>query len=302
MAPQAKAAARAHAMPRYRLAACLLAVLLSPASAVAGGTYTTKISTISYVPGLREGAPYAAYMIYPVTAQEAGYDALMGQDVAALASAAAAGNGGDGLPHNDAHGTTQTQSGQAGASRISSVLADAMLRGAATARQLRGSTPGVAAPREGDGKVYAPEGKQFPLLSFAHGTFSGGTRLITDYVKLLQTVASYGFIIIAPESCPSKECFSGYSADQLAALAACASTPSLHPACAMVDGSTGTGVFGHSMGAMATVKSAERSAASGHNIKAAVPLHPCYDVWMAPAEVSVPIMFTTGSADTICSP
>merc|ERR1719420_883636 len=38
----------------------------------------------------------------------------------------------------------------------------------------------------------------------------------------------------------------------------------------------------------------------GYGIKAAVSLHPCWELGLTGAKVRVPILFTAGSADTIC--
>merc|ERR1711964_278379 len=61
-------------------------------------------------------------------------------------------------------------------------------------------------------------GEKLPFLSFAHGTTAGGSRTYSDYVTDLELVASYGFVIVAPDSCPTIECFSVYSVDQLATI------------------------------------------------------------------------------------
>lgn len=146
-------------------------------------------------------------------------------------------------------------------------------------------------------------GEKFPFISFAHGTTAGGAKTLTDYAQDLETVASYGFVIVAAESCPTIECFSGYCKDQQQTIRACKSDPSLHPALANADFST-VGVFGHSMGAMATIGSSGGSRSckydSSLNIKAAVAQHPCWDINMQASPVEVPIMFTCGSVDKIC--
>jgi pimeloyl-ACP methyl ester carboxylesterase len=48
---------------------------------------------------------------------------------------------------------------------------------------------------------------------------------------------------------------------------------------------------------MSTVTAA---AASGYNIKVAVPMHPCWEAGLTAARVDVPVLFTSGSADTVC--
>merc|ERR1712217_564206 len=91
-------------------------------------------------------------------------------------------------------------------------------------------------------------GEKFPFISFAHGTTSGGAKTFTGYTADLEMVASYGFVIVAPESCPEIECASGYCSDQQQTIRACAADPSLHSALASADFST-VGVYGNSMGA-----------------------------------------------------
>merc|ERR1739848_80520 len=92
--------------------------------------------------------------------------------------------------------------------------------------------------------------------------------------------------------------------DQIATIDACKSDPSLHPALASASFDR-VGVFGHSMGAMATIASAGGSSLGiqpgAHNIVAAVSMHPCQDVFIQPTKITIPIMFTTGSADAICA-
>lgn len=154
--------------------------------------------------------------------------------------------------------------------------------------------------------VYAvpkASGEKFPFISFAHGTTAGGAKTLVDYATDLELVASYGFVIVAPESCPTWECFSGYCVDQMETIRACAKDPSLHSALATADFSN-VGVYGHSMGAMATVGTAGGSASckfdSTLNVKAAVAQHPCWDISMNASPIKIPIMFTAGSTDSIC--
>jgi hypothetical protein len=143
------------------------------------------------------------------------------------------------------------------------------------------------------------EDEKFPVLSFAHGTLVGSVypESATAYKRVFEAVASFGFIIVAPDSCPAVECFSAYSKDQLAALKAVKENPSLHPSLATADFGS-TGVFGHSMGAMSTIVSDGK--ASEYGIKAAVSMHTCSDLGIHSASAEMPLLFTTGSADKIC--
>ena len=145
----------------------------------------------------------------------------------------------------------------------------------------------------------------FPFLSFAHATFVGGSFPPTDiaYKTLLTQVVSLGFIVVAPESCTSKECASNFAKDQLTTITDCKSNRTLHPALAAAD-FTRVGVFGHSMGAMATLASAGGSAhgynPASYSIVAAASMHPCWDPLEVPRQVSVPILLTAGDKDVIC--
>lgn len=147
-------------------------------------------------------------------------------------------------------------------------------------------------------------GEKFPFVSFAHGTTAGGWRTLIDYAGDLEVVASYGFVIVAPESCPLLECFAGYCVDQMETIRACAKDTSLHPALASADFSN-VGVYGHSMGAMATVGTAGGSRSCKYdptlNVKAAVAQHACWDPSMSGANINIPIMFTAGSHDLTCA-
>jgi len=143
------------------------------------------------------------------------------------------------------------------------------------------------------------EDEKFPVLSFAHGTLVGSVypESATAYKQVFEAVASFGFIIVAPDSCPAVECFSRYSKDQLAALKAVKEDPTLHPSLATADFNN-AGVFGHSMGAMSSIVSDGK--ASEYSIKAAVSMHTCSDLGIRSAAAQMPILFTTGSADKIC--
>lgn len=144
-----------------------------------------------------------------------------------------------------------------------------------------------------------------PFISFAHGTTAGGAKTYTDYVVDLSLVASYGFVIVAPDSCPTIECFSGYASDQLATIDSCFKNSgqpgkgkALHPSLVYADFAH-IGIYGHSMGGMATMKSAEY--AKQYTISAAVAQHPCRDIYEKPGDIACPIMYTAGTADTICA-
>ena len=150
-------------------------------------------------------------------------------------------------------------------------------------------------------------GEIFPFLSFAHGTFVGGRIPPTEvtYKPVLELVASYGFVVVAPDTCSVKACYSQFSADQLATISACKANNTLHPGLAHASFEK-VGVFGHSMGGMSTLACAGGSSLgvnpADYGIAAAVSMHTCQDYLLdRGGNVSVPILFTAGSADKICA-
>jgi len=148
--------------------------------------------------------------------------------------------------------------------------------------------------------------EKFPILSFAHGTGVGSTNpeSAISYHEVLKFVASFGFIIVAPDSCPAIECEGYFAHDQLTALKAVTENPGLHPSLASADFNR-TGVFGHSMGGNSAIVAdgggvAKPYKPSDYNVKAAVSMHPCKDSVIQAAGAEMPILFTTGSSDGIC--
>jgi len=141
-------------------------------------------------------------------------------------------------------------------------------------------------------------GEKLPLISFAHGM--GGS--VSSYTPSLNFVASFGFVIVAVHSCPFELCLE-FHHDQLQAIVAAKADPSLHPALASVDFSR-VGIYGHSLGAMATVGNAGMQGVdpAKYNIKAAVAEHPCWNPLSDGGKgLEVPILFTAGSKDTTCA-
>jgi hypothetical protein len=150
-------------------------------------------------------------------------------------------------------------------------------------------------------------GETFPFLSFAHGTFVGGRIPPTEvtYKPLLELVASNGFVVVAPDTCSAKACYSKFSADQIATISACKANTSLHPGLAHATFEK-VGVFGHSMGGMSTLACAGGSSLginpADFGIAVAVSMHTCQDYLLdRGGNVSVPILFTAGDADRICA-
>jgi len=156
--------------------------------------------------------------------------------------------------------------------------------------------------------------EKFPVLSFAHGTGVGSTNpeSAISYNQVLKFVASFGFIIVAPDSCPLIECASGFAHDEITALKAVKENPGLHPSLASADFNR-TGVFGHSMGGNSAIVSdgggvAKPYRPADYNIKAAVSQHcgcpsqtgACRDYGSKGS--NVPFMYTNAKGDTIANP
>ena len=151
--------------------------------------------------------------------------------------------------------------------------------------------------------------EKYPLLVFGHGATAGETRLFEAYSGLLNNTASNGYVIIAPRSCPRVYCYDFYQ-DMVASFKVAADTKNISE---MIDSKAGTGIFGHSMGSLATVKASASSFTKQYNIKGAVALHsglnvarfaginlPNVSLPFNPdgSEPSVPIMYITGTNDT----
>jgi hypothetical protein len=138
--------------------------------------------------------------------------------------------------------------------------------------------------------------KKYPLLSFAHGWTEGGQFTDPNYKNVLEAVSAAGYVVIAHHSGLVTECQPIYPGDQLRALAYVNETSEWN---AMVDWTSKTGIYGHSMGGGATGDNAGRmSAITQYNIGAAVLLHPV----ATRTPTKIPAFYATGSADTICAP
>lgn len=69
----------------------------------------------------------------------------------------------------------------------------------------------------------------------------------------MSVVASYGFVVVAPMSCPTAQCGAKYATDMIATIRAIQNNEITHPGLAHADPNR-TAVYGHSMGAMAAMK------------------------------------------------
>merc|ERR1712232_832442 len=162
--------------------------------------------------------------------------------------------------------------------------------------------------------VWYPTGtsEQFPFISYSHGNTAGGTKLVSDYALLLSTMASYGYIIAAHESCdtgcaddrasdplPDPPRFKNMYKEQLKVIDwAKAQGAGGDAVLSKVNFDIGIGIAGPSMGGQATVKSSS-SLGAGHGIKAAVMHHAYTHVYPPP---TVPFLAFTGTLDTIAFP
>jgi len=148
-------------------------------------------------------------------------------------------------------------------------------------------------------------GNTYPLLVFGHGALVSGPALVGDgYHTLLNTVASYGFIVAAPLD----NAFGDFTPDMLGTYDAFKTNTSLHPSLSTADFSR-SGFFGHSNGGCSTQEIAgSKDYVSKYNIKAAVAMHcgcpsqtgPCRDY--GSKGTNLPFMYTSASGDTIAPP
>lgn len=163
---------------------------------------------------------------------------------------------------------------------------------------------GLVAKGSQNAGIWYPIGKApvggFPVVTFAHGAPVGGQFLLqATYGPLLMALASWGYVVVAPESCVPPTgwaCYKTLYKDQLHVVAAAKANRTLHLGFAFAN-FTRVGVIGHSYGADATVTAAT---IDGLGISAAVVLHPAHDA--NAAQIKVPTMVVTGSADLICPP
>lgn len=147
--------------------------------------------------------------------------------------------------------------------------------------------------------------KQYPLVAFAHG--DGALPEVYTWA-VLNVLADRGYVVISPNSCytaggGAAGWCQDFNEDQARAVEYAyqhRSSQSAHKAIRAVDWSKKVGLFGHSMGGLATLLSA--SGLSVGEIGAAVALNPYWDGSTDPGPaVSVPIMYATGEADSVAA-
>ena len=169
----------------------------------------------------------------------------------------------------------------------------------------------------------------FPLISYAHGFFGGDIDLL-GYGNHFAQIASYGFVVIAPDSCdvgctsptqgaPWTDCaaplpplqpalWPPWFGEQIKAIdwaRNMSAGGSSDPVFATIDWAAGVGVAGHSMGGQATSMSASAACAARWNITAAVLVHP--EIGTLPwgntgSNISIPTATFTSSGDHTCTP
>jgi len=152
--------------------------------------------------------------------------------------------------------------------------------------------------KSGQIDVYYPsnakEGEKFPLISYAHGAAGGGKLDILGYYQLFNDIASYGFVVAAPNACNigcSDKVMHPYADCNPAAQATRGGwstwfgqifktiewtqnqTAAGDSILSIVNHDVGYGIAGHSMGGQATTWAAHDDCAARWNIKAAVNHH-----------------------------
>jgi len=146
----------------------------------------------------------------------------------------------------------------------------------------------------------------FPLIVYAHGF---GATAYEHYHSLFDTMASWGYVIVAPKTCRygcltwwnchslegDPKCFGDYYKMQLAAIDWAREGSAKLP----INFALGVGIAGHSMGGQATLFSAAKAAAS-HDIRTAV-MHHAY-THTYPAVRDIPYLAFTGTNDTLAPP
>ena len=163
-------------------------------------------------------------------------------------------------------------------------------------------------------------GTTLPFLTFAHGMTAGGYVTYSDYSILWDVVCSYGYIILGPQSCPDVYCQNWYKDVEHTITTAKEKKGQIDPVLNYADFSK-IGLYGHSMvntctsachlctystyiqGGAATVHVSDYGPSLG--VVASVALHPAvvddFDKQES-ADVAIPMLWFTGSADVVVPP
>lgn len=166
--------------------------------------------------------------------------------------------------------------------------------------------------------VVAPSDPQptdrFPIIAYAHGAGAGGA-LMNVYDTHFHWLASYGFVVVAPDSCtlscgdPMNGGWELFKYEQLRgvdfARNKTESGAADAPWARHVDWDNGIGVAGHSMGGTATLLSSFAADAERYRVRAAayhqgMALPPF--VTLDPSRVTVPLIAFTGGLDVVVTP
>lgn len=169
---------------------------------------------------------------------------------------------------------------------------------------------------------------KFPLISYNHGFFGGDIDLV-GYAYHFQEIASYGFVVIAADSCdvgctnknggsPYTDCaglpplqpdlWAPWYGEQLKVIEWAKNMTnggSTDPVFASIDWTVGVGIAGHSMGGQSTTMSANSACAKKWDIRASALVHP--EIGALPwgntgSNISVPVIAFTSSGDKLCPP
>lgn len=166
---------------------------------------------------------------------------------------------------------------------------------------------------------------KFPLISYVHG-LAGGDIDLLGYAEFFYQIASYGFVVAAPDSCdfgctdksggaPWTDCaglppvqpdgWAPWYGEQLKAIDWARNMTNGGSSDAVfqtIDWSTGVGIAGHSMGGQATALAAGSACAKAWDIRAAALHHPAAGTvpWgNVGSNISVPVAAFTSSGDSI---
>lgn len=150
--------------------------------------------------------------------------------------------------------------------------------------------------------IYFPtdgaQGETFPLISFAHGIFSGGQITDPFYHNLLTGIASHGYVVVALDVCATTCVLSEYARDHMHVIDAVrgGSNPLFKLA-----NTTHVGIAGHSYGADSTLLNLKKQR---EEVKAAWSFNPCQGVpgLIGPIQGTAAVAVTTGTVDTVCNP
>lgn len=139
------------------------------------------------------------------------------------------------------------------------------------------------------------QGEKFPLLVFLHGLQSGGIKLLAQKI-IMETVSSFGFIVIGTRSCDN-DC-KAYYEEALKIIIWSQENQDRDPILRLIDHSAGYGLYGSSMGGRGTAEALRY--AKDYNVKAGVILHPGIPLETTKIDIKVPLAAFSGTEDECC--